>query len=130
MRDKRQKYINILIPYYIYDKLKDRYIGPEEKFNEYLWIIIYRYQLLGSNNNQLSTPNILDKMNKEFDLDFECFASSINTSKNYWAILWCWKIFCSSGSFFNLKSLSGTFGFNPPCKKKLWIKVLTKFIRT
>ena len=54
---------NILIPEYIYEKLKSRYTGPENNLNQYLWIIIYRYQLLGSNNNQLGVlPNILNKM--------------------------------------------------------------------
>ena len=133
LRDKRQENIinNILIPYYIYDKLKDRYTGPEGRFNEYLWIIIYRYQLLGSNNNQLGVlPNVLDKMNNEFNLDFECFASSINaTSKNYCSIYYdVEKYFGSSGSFFNLKSLSGTFGFNPPYQKEVMDKGIDKIL--
>lgn len=133
LRDKRQENIinNILIPHYIYDKLKDRYTGPEEKFHEYLWIIIYRYQLLGSNNNQLGVlPNILDKMKNEFGLDFECFASSINaTSKNYCSIYYdVEKYFGSCGSFFNLKSISGTFGFNPPYQKEVMDKGILKIL--
>ena len=58
---------NILIPEYIYDKLKNKYSGPDDKLDTYLWIIIYRYQLLGSNNNQLGVlPTILFRMKNDF----------------------------------------------------------------
>ena len=119
IRDKRQENIinNILIPEYIYKKLESRFNGPDDKLNEYIWIIVYRYQLLGSNNNQLGVlPNILNKMNNDFNLDFECFASAINsTSNNYCSIYYdVEKYFGSYGSFFNLIPLEGTFGFNPP----------------
>ena len=55
IRDKRQPNIinNILIPEYIYKKLESRFNGPSDKINEYIWIIVNRYQLLFSNNNQL-----------------------------------------------------------------------------
>ena len=45
---------NILIPKYQYEKLQDRYTGPADKLDYYIWCILYRYQLLGSNNNQLA----------------------------------------------------------------------------
>lgn len=124
LRDKRQENIinNILIPKYIFDKLEKRYTGPEDKLNDYLWIIIYRYQLLGSNNNQLAVlPHILMKMNLDFGLSFECFASSINsTFDDYCSIYYdVEKYFGSKGNFFNLVPLEGTFGFNPPYQKNV-----------
>ena len=133
IRDKRQENIinNILIPEYIYKKLESRYNGPNDKLNEYIWIIVYRYQLLGSNNNQLGVlPNILNKMNTDFNLDFECFASAINsTSNNYCSIYYdVEKYFGSYGSFFNLIPLEGTFGFNPPYQKEVMDKGISKIL--
>ena len=75
------------------------------KIDIYIWTIIYRYQLLGSNNNQLGVlPNVLMKMKKDFDLNFECFASAINsTFDSYCSIYYDMeKYFGSKGSFFNL----------------------------
>ena len=124
LRDKRQENIinNILIPKYIFDKLKARYTGDEDKLDDYLWIIVYRYQLLGSNNNQLAVlPHILMKMKEDFGLKFECFASSINsTFDDYCSIYYdVEKYFGSKGNFFNLLPIEGTFGFNPPYQKNV-----------
>ena len=88
-------------------------------------IILFRYQLLGSNNNQLGVlPNVLKKMKNDFGLNFECFASSINSIfKNYCSLYYdIEKYFGSKGNFFNLKPISGTFSFNPPYQSKLMIK--------
>lgn len=124
LRDKRQENIinNILIPKYIFDKLKIKFTGPEDKLDDYLWIIIYRYQLLGSNNNQLGVlPHILLKMKEDFDLNFECFASSINSTFNDYCSIYydVEKYFGSKGNFFNLLPIEGTFGFNPPYQKNV-----------
>ena len=133
LRDKRQENIinNILIPKYIYDKLRNKYTGPEEKLNDYMWIIIYRYQLLGSNNNQLAVlPNILLKMKQDFGLDFECFASSINSTFNDYCSIYydVEKYFGSKGNFFNLLPIEGTFGFNPPYQKNVMDSGIYKLI--
>lgn len=131
--DKRQENIinNILIPKYIYDKLKIKYIGPVNKIDEYIWIIIYRYQLLGSNNNQLGVlPEILKKMNKDFNLNFECFASAINSTSNNYCSIYndVEKFFGSRGNFFNLKPINGTFGFNPPYQKEVMDKGIERIL--
>ena len=133
IRDRRQENIinNILIPEGIYNKLKSRYTGLEENMNMYIWIIIYRYQLLGSNNNQLGVlPHILDKMSNDFGLNYECFASSINsTSDNYCSIYHdVERYFGSYGNFFNLVPLSGTFGFNPPYQKEVMENGINKLV--
>ncbi len=133
LRDKRQENIinNILIPEYIYNKLKNKYIGEENKMDDYLWIIIYRYQLLGSNNNQLGVlPDILDKMHHDFNLNFECFASSINSTFNDYCSIYydVEKYFGSKGNFFNFTPIEGTFGFNPPYQKNVMDRGIKKLI--
>jgi hypothetical protein len=122
--DKRLQNIlkNILLPQKIYDKLVSIYTGPKNKVDEYLWGIIFRYQLLGSNNHQLAVlPNIMEEMNKDYKLNFECFASSINsTFPNYCSIYYdLEKYFGSVGSFYNMIPISGTFGINPPYQKDI-----------
>lgn len=122
IKDKRLNNIlnNILIPTIIYEKMEQNYSGPKNKMDEYIWAIIYRYQLLGSNNHQLAVlPSIMNQMYQDYNLNFECFASSINnTFPNYCSIYWdLERFFGSHGSFFNIEPISGTFGFNPPYQK-------------
>tara|TARA_B100001093_G_scaffold509074_2_gene572420 strand:- start:54 stop:1349 length:1296 start_codon:yes stop_codon:yes gene_type:complete len=133
-KDKRQENIinNILLPKSIYIKLKNQYNGPEDKLDIYLWCIIYRYQLLGSNNNQLGVlPNILNKMKNDFGLEFECFASAINsTFTNYCSIYYdLEKFFGSKGNFFDLNPINGTYSFNPPYQKNVMEKGINKLIQ-
>jgi hypothetical protein len=124
IKDKRlQNTINnILIPNKIYNKLYNNYTGPVNKMDEYIWAIIFRYQLLGSNNHQLAVlPSVMFKMKQDYNLDFECFASAINsTFTNYCSIYYdLEKYFGSIGSFFNIIPCKGTFGFNPPYQKDI-----------
>lgn len=124
IKDKRLQNIlkNILLPNKIYDKLSSVYSGPKNKMDEYIWAIIYRYQLLGSNNHQLAVlPNIMNDMKKDYHLNFECFASAINsTFKNYCSIYYdLERYFGSVGSFYNIIPKAGTFGFNPPYQKDI-----------
>ncbi len=124
IKDKRLQNIlsNILIPVKIYDKLVNSYTGPKGKVDEYLWAIVFRYQLLGSNNHQLAVlPNIMEAMTKDYNLNFECFASAINsTYPRYCSIYYdLEKYFGSVGSFFNITPIKGTFGFNPPYQKDI-----------
>ena len=124
IKDKRLLNIlnNIIIPVPIYNRLEAKYTGPKNKLDEYIWGILYRYQLLGSNNHQLAVlPSIMKEMKKDFSLDFECFASTINSmATNYCSIYYdLERHFGSVGSFFNITPLNGTFGFNPPYQKDI-----------
>jgi len=113
---------NIFIPCDKYNNLVKMYTGPIDKIDNYLWIILFRYQLLGSNNNQLAVlPTIINKLNINYNLKFECFASTINaTCNNYCSIYYdVEKYFGSIGNFFNLIPLEGTYLFNPPYQKDL-----------
>lgn len=124
IKDKRLNNIlnNILLPINIYDKMVSLYNRNDNKVDDYIWCIVYRYQLLGSNNHQLGMlPDIMKQMQKDYNLNFECFASSINsTFPNYCSIYYdIEKYFGSMGSFFNIIPLKGTFGFNPPYQKNI-----------
>ena len=120
---------NILIPVVIYEKLLLIYSGPENKIDDYIWAILYRYQLLGSNNHQLAVlPTIMNQMNNDYNLNFECFASVINNHFNHYCSVYydLEKHFGSVGSFFNIIPLQGTFGFNPPYQKDIINKGVQK----
>ena len=113
---------NLLIPVKIYNKLINKYTGPSEKIDIYIWCLLFRYQLLGSNNHQLAIlPNILENMKIDYDLNFECFASAINaTFDNYCSIYYdIEQYFGSVGNFFNIIPINGTYSFNPPFQKEI-----------
>lgn len=136
IKNKRLQNIlnNILIPTKIFDKMNSVYVGPKNKFDEIIWSIVYRYQLLGSNNHQLAVlPNIMTKMFYDYNLNFECFASAINnTFPRFCSIYWdLERYFGSVGSFFNIIPIKGTFIFNPPYQKdiiEIGIHNLFKFL--
>jgi len=124
IKDKRLINIldNILLPIDVYNKLKQKYTGNIKNIDTIIWIIIFRYQLLGSNNHQLGVlPKIIHEMVKDYDLKFECFASSINsTLNNYCSIYYdLEKFFGSQGNFFNIDLVEGTYSFNPPYQKDI-----------
>jgi hypothetical protein len=121
----------LLIPLDEYKKLEKNYTGKKVKLDEFIWIILFRYQLLGSNNHQLGVKNeIMVNMNKNYDLNFECFASSINsTFSKYCSIYYdVERYFGSVGSFYNLVPKKGTFGVNPPYQKNIIETALLKLI--
>ena len=114
---------NILIPKTVYlkmeKKLKKNKLDIKDKL---IWIILFRYQLLSSNNNQLAVlPNVLDQMEKDFNLKFETFGSAINTNtKNFCSLYFdVEQYFGSVGSFFNTNFLEGCYSFNPPYQKDI-----------
>lgn len=112
----------LLIPINEYDKLKGFYTGETSRMDELIAIIIYRYQLLGSNNHQLGVKSdIMQKMKIDYKLNYECFASSINCTFNHYCSIYydVEKYFGSFGSFFNLQPIQGTFGLNPPYQKEI-----------
>jgi hypothetical protein len=120
---------NILIPKDIYLKLKNKYTGDDSKFDLCVWTMTYRYQLLGSNNNQLGVlPENLLNMKSDFGMDFELFGSSINfTLTDYCSLYYdVEKYFGSSGSFFNFNPTHGIYSFNPPYQSDIITKGVYK----
>jgi len=135
IKDKRLNNIldNLLIPMDEFIKLKKNYIGKESLFNDLIWDILYRYQLLGSNNHQLGVKSeIMTKLNTDFNLNFECFASAINCTFNHFCSVYfdIEKYFGSFGSFYNLTPIKGTFGLNPPYQKEIIEMALLKALNT
>ena len=113
---------NILLPLDVYNKLKENFTGNIKFIDDYIWSIIFRYQLLSSNNHQLGIlPSIINNMQHDYNLSFECFASSINcTLKNYCSIYYdLEKLFGSHGNFFNKNFIEGVYTFNPPYQKNI-----------
>ena len=113
---------NILLPLDVYNKLKENFIGNLKFIDDYIWSIIFRYQLLSSNNHQLGIlPSIINNMQHDYNLTFECFASSINcTLKNYCSIYYDIEhLFGSHGNFFNKNFIEGVYTFNPPYQKNI-----------
>lgn len=115
---------NIMIPVEQYNEMKNRYNNLDSQDNiDYnqmdtiIWIILFRYQLLSSNNNQLAViPSIYNKMITDFNLSVECFASAINSSLDYFCSIYydVEKHFGSIGNFFNIEPIRGVYSFNPP----------------
>lgn len=114
---------NIIIPIDKYNLLINKYNKKYSgNVDDLIWIILYRYQLLSSNNNQLAVlPTILDLMNTDFNLNFECFASTINSNtKKYCSLYFDVEYYFGSiGSFFNTKVFEGCYSFNPPYQKDI-----------
>ncbi len=108
---------NIMIPVEQYNEMKSRYNYHDCLMDKIIWIILFRYQLLSSNNNQLAViPKVYNKMINDFNLSVECFASAINTSLNYFCSIYydVEKYFGSIGNFFNIIPKKGVYSFNPP----------------
>jgi hypothetical protein len=79
---------NIMIPVEQYNIMQNKYNGLTHMMDTIIWIILFRYQLLSSNNNQLAVlPIIYKKMEEDFGLSVECFASAINSSSEYFCSL-------------------------------------------
>ena len=132
IKDKRLLNIidNLLIPLDEYDKLKNNYTG-NTNMDDMICIILFRYQLLGSNNHQLGVKSdIMHKMNDNYNLNFECFASSINNTFPHYCSIYqdVEQYFGSVGSFYNLIPKKGTFGINPPYQKNIIDSALLKVI--
>jgi hypothetical protein len=122
---------NIIVSKNTFDKMKNNYTGPINKLDEYIWVILFRYQLLGSNNNQLSIlPSIFKKMILDFNALHELFASSINSNLNTYCSIYydIEKYFGSKGSFFHLIPLKGTYICNPPYQKHLIENTINKLL--
>ena len=130
IKDKRLLNIldNLLIPFDEYNKLKNNYTG-KKNMDDMIWIILFRYQLLGSNNHQLGVKSdIMMQMKQDYNLNFECFASTINNTFNHYCSIYqdIEQYFGSVGSFYNLIPKKGTFGMNPPYQKYIIETALIK----
>lgn len=113
---------------YQYNRLKRLYSGPSDKFDEYLSIILARYQFLGGMNNHLSVPPIIYE---HLNINFELFGTPLNTNYDHYCSPFFdyEQYFGSSGSFFNLQ-LNSNFRYaaNPPFNTELIEKMSTHLL--
>ncbi len=122
---------NIMIPAYQYNIMKNK-INKDIEIDEIIWTILFRYQLLSSNNHQLAVlPSIYKQMEDDFGLSIECFASAINSSSKYFCSLYydIEYYFGSIGNFFNLIPIKGTYSFNPPYQYDIISNGINKIIK-
>ena len=113
---------NIIIPVITYNKMKKKFTGFPDELDKFIFLIIFRYQLLGSNNHQLGVlPHILEKIKKDFNVDMECFASAINSETDIFCSIYydIEKYFGSIGNFFNIEIKKGIYTVNPPYQKEI-----------
>ena len=122
---------NIIIPEVTYNKMKNNYNGFPDEIDIYIFIILFRYQLLGSNNHQLSIlPKVMRQIKSDFNTEIECFASSINSETKYFCSIYydVEKYFGSIGSFFQNTFISGVYTFNPPYQKDIIEQSINKIL--
>jgi Phosphorylated CTD interacting factor 1 WW domain len=109
-----------------YDHLMRNYTGPNDRFDEYLCIILARYKFLGGLNNHLSVPpNVYKFMN----INCELFGSPLNTVCNKYCspFFEYEQYFGSLGSFFNYKLQTNmVYGVNPPFSANIITKMVQK----
>ena len=119
---------NIFISYDKYIYLKNKYNTinkTNNDFDKYLFILLIRYKILFSNNNQLAIlPNIIKLLKKDFNLNFETFGSFNNVSSDNFCSLYydIERYFGSIGNFFNTTFYKGFYLFNPPFQEDIIIK--------
>lgn len=133
IKDKRLNNIleNLLIPIEEYEKLVKNYSGDSKNIDEYIWAILFRYQLLGSNNHQLGVkPDIMMKLNHDYKMNYECFASAINSTLNKFSSIYydLEKYFGSYGSFYYIYPKEGVFGLNPPYQKDIMTNAIKRVL--
>lgn len=120
---------NIIIPVITYNKMKNKYTGFPDELDKYIFTILFRYQLLGSNNHQLGVlPSVIEKIKNDFNTELECFASAINAESNIFCSIYydIEKYFGSVGNFFNIEIKEGIYTFNPPYQKDIITKGINK----
>lgn len=106
-----------------------KYVGPVNKFYDYLLCCLIRYVTLGSGANQFAVDlNYKKILRRKFNLNFECFASVFNHYyDNYCSMFYdIEKYFGSSGSFMCLQIKQGFYMANPPYDDNLLTKMYIK----
>lgn len=147
---KKKKYYNVIYKnnsliyknYYVkfppsvkdklYKKYKKTAKGEKDKFLEICFCLLLRYKTFGGNTHQLSMEKkFKDMMKKKFNINFELFASAINSYYDFWCSLFydIEKYFGSFGNFFHLKLIKGFYIANPPYETILLEKMTKKFIK-
>ncbi|KAK9511151.1 hypothetical protein O3M35_005766 [Rhynocoris fuscipes] len=105
-----------------------------EYFLTRVWMLLKRYNtyLGGSHSTQTSLPvTVMECLNKEFGVTFECFASPLNCYFKQYCSAFpdIDSYFGSRGPILELKAVSGSFAANPPYSEELMEAAVNHFER-
>ena len=113
--------INLKLNNNLYNKLKKKYIlnikENKTKFINLVFILILRYYMLESYNQQLACiPTFYEELKKKYNINFELFASAFNSYYNNYCCLFqdIEKYFGGICNFNNIKLIRGFYVANPP----------------
>lgn len=108
-----------------YKRLRKLYKGPPGFVDDNIFILLMKYNFIGTRNNHLSVPPSLINSGMT-----ELFGSPLNTiSKNYCSALHIDKAFGSKGSFFNTEFTAGMYLANPPFVEDIMIDMTEKILK-
>ncbi|KAJ3246063.1 mRNA (2'-O-methyladenosine-N(6)-)-methyltransferase [Chytriomyces hyalinus] len=91
--------------------------GDNSHFSRALMALLLRYQSMLGHGFQAAMSNVsFNVLNREFGVDFECFASPLNSrwGRHCSAFTDTDGVFGSLGDFFSFKPHEGSFEVNPP----------------
>lgn len=114
------------------DKFNIYYDGKYEKDKHILFFcILYRYSILGADNQQLAmSSNIKQDFKVDFKIDIELYGSCINRFyANYCSLFYdIEKYFGSLGDFNDIKPIRGMYFANPPFDEDMMANTSRKMI--
>lgn len=115
----------------VYDKLKSRFKhNDKSKLDLYIFCLVLRYKTLMGHGHQLAMKTkFKDKLRENYNIYFECFASSINVYYPHYCSLFydIEKYFGSFGSFYLVNFKKGFYIANPPYSDILLNMMVNKF---
>lgn len=115
----------LIITHAQYRRLNERYNYDDSIFNQLVFLLIYRYKIIGNNNAHCSLP---PRLIKQYRLS-ELFGSPLNTvSEQYYSPFEDEKYFGSRGNFFTSDIAPGRYLANPPYDKELVQKMIIRLI--
>lgn len=117
----------------LYKRLRNRFKRPIRELNDKIFCLLLRYETLMGNAHQFAmNPEFKNALRNKYNIDFECFASSINVHyKNYCSLFYdIERDFGSFGNFYLIKYKRGFYIANPPYEEKLLELMVKKFIKS
>lgn len=115
----------------MYRKLEKFYDGKFKNKDMLFFCILYRYSILGADNQQLSVNvDLKRELTTNFSVNYELFGSCFNrTYKTYNSIYYdVEKYFGSAGNFFNNTYIEGLYMANPPFDETIMENMSLKLI--
>lgn len=117
----------------VMNSLNKFYSGDKERKLMTYFCVLYRYNLMGGDNQQLSViPEFKEDLRKNFEVNTELFGSCINRYyDNYCSLYYdLEKHFGSLGDFFNMQLNKGLYFANPPFDETIMENMALKMIES